>query len=385
MLIACNHGNTILSKEIVEIKISPNESNQVNILQLIESIDLIPLETNDNSLIGNIRTVKADENYLYVLDYSNSPVKMFSKDGKFISEIGRKGAGPGEYIQISDFLPGKDTVNIFAWSGNRKWIRYSSANKFLYETNMSFPFDVICPLNSDKYLLYVSNGTVSDECDHYLYCIDRNFKIQSRLDPKISPTDIPLNIAQAHFCQNSEYILYMKNYCDTVYTVSRDLDIQAKYHFDFGKNWFSESFLKEYHDKTPLQIYDAVNQREYVKFIHFCENKENLIVGYCIQHDKTDCYYISIYFKNTGKVFNFKSASTDLLVNLIVHPHCVDGNQFVSLISADELLEIASKNDNNDFVAEKIKKCAKQIDEFSNPVLVRYNFKPILSECKAPV
>jgi hypothetical protein len=379
MLAACNQGNTISSKEIVEIKISPNKSNKVELLQLIESIELIPLETNDNSLIGNVRSVKADANYLYVSDYNDSPVKMFSKDGKFISATGHKGAGPGEYIQISDFFPSNDTINLFAWSGNRKWIRYSNDNKFLYETNMSFPFDVICPLNNDKYLLYVSNGKVSDECDYYLYCIDKDFKIQSRLDPKIPPTDIPFYIAQTHFFRNSEYVLYMKNYCDTVYTVSHELDIHPKYHLDFGKHWFSESFLKTYYDKTVFQIYDAVNQSEYAKFISFCENKENFIVGYCIQHDKTDCFYITIYFKDTGKVFNFKSASTDLLVNLIVHPHCVDGNQFVSLIPAYELLEIASQIDAGE-VSEKIKECVKKIDESNNPVLVRYNFKPILPE-----
>jgi hypothetical protein len=380
MITACSHGNTISSKKIIEIKITPNESNQVDILQLIESIDLVPLETNDNSLIGNVRTVKADENYLYVLDYNDSPIKMFSKDGKFISEIGHKGAGPGEYIQISNFFPSNDTINFFAWSGNKKWIRYSNDNKFLYETNMYFPFDEICPLNKDKYLLYVANGIVSDESACYLYCIDKNFKIQSRLDPKIPPTDILFNIAQTHFFQNSEYILYMKDYCDTVYTVSHDLDIQPKYHLDFGKNWYSKSFFKEYYDKNAFQIYAAVNQREYAKFISFCENKEHLIVGYCIQHDKTDCFYITIYFKNTGKSFNFKSASTDLLVNLIVHPHCVGEEQFVSLIPAYELLEIASKIDADESVLEKIKKCVKQIDESSNPVLVRYNFKSLLTE-----
>jgi hypothetical protein len=45
------------------------------------------------------------------------------------------------------------------------------------------------------------------------------------------------------------------------------------------------------------------------------------------------------------------------------------------LINADELLDLASEITGNDAVSEKIKKCAEQISETDNPVLVRFDFK----------
>jgi hypothetical protein len=160
---ACKQERKGATEGITEIKIISDESNRTDLLQFIEDIQLTPLETGDHCLIGNVRRIKADEDCFYITCYDDGPVKMFSGDGKFISEIGRKGGGPGEHIQISDILIHGDTVSIFAWSGNRKWIRYLRDNRFLYETDMPFPFDGICRIGNDKYLVYVGNGTVSEE------------------------------------------------------------------------------------------------------------------------------------------------------------------------------------------------------------------------------
>jgi hypothetical protein len=372
---ACRQENAVASDGTVEIQIRPDQSNQVDISQWIEDIELVPLETNDNSLIGLIHKIKTDANNLYVLEYNGNPVRIFSRNGKFISEAGHKGGGPGEYIQISDFLPDNDTVHVFAWSGNRKWIRYSGKNRFMYETDMSFPFNDICAIDGNRYLAYVSNGTVSKECSCYLYCMDDNLNILSRLDVKKPPGDIALYIPQNHLFQGAEGLLYKKDYGDTIYTVSRDLEIRPKYRLDFGKHWYSQAFLEKHYDKTVFEIYDGINQNNYAKWVNFWATDSHIIVGYAIQDDKKDCNHLAIYNKNTGATFNFKESPGNLPVNIIVHPYCVQGNRIISLISAEELLEIASKIDGSAAFAEKIKKCAAQIEETDNPVMVQYVFK----------
>jgi hypothetical protein len=370
----CQRSEIAALKEIVEIEINPDQSNPVPVLPLIKSMELVPLETNDNSLIGNVRNIKTDKRHIYILDYNDSPVKMFSNNGKFISEIGHKGGGPGEYIQMSDFFSDNDTVHVFAWSGNKKWIRYSQSNQFLYETDMTFPFDVICPLDNGDYLTYVSNGTVSNASDCYLYRINKKFEIQERLIPKMAPTDISLHITQNHLFQNSDYILCMKDYCDTIYKISHDLTIQPKYRLDFGKHWYSMNFLKENYNKSVFEIFNAINRNQYVKFIRFYENETHLTVSYSIYRKEKHENYIAIYWKDTGKTLNFKTSSQDVWVNLIAHPYATQGNQFLSLISVDELRDIASKMSSSDVFFDKVKQCAEHITESDNPVLVRYGF-----------
>jgi hypothetical protein len=369
-----------VDENIARIQIDAEKINKVDILQVVENIHLTPLETGDNCLIGNIRRIKTDEANFYMLDYNDNPVKIFSKDGKFISEIGYKGTGPGEYIQLCDILISKDTVSLFAWSGNKKWLRYSNKNRFLYETDMSFPFDNVCQIDDNKYLAYVSNGTVSSESMCYLYCISENFELLSRLDPKISPTDIPLAAVQNHFFQNAKYTFYIKEYCDTVYTISNDLSIHPKYQLDFGKNWYSESFLERYHDQDLITIHNAINQNKYARFVNFYETDKHILVSYNLHRDKGKQHeydaYLAVYSKDTGTTLNFKSSpENSIWVDLMIHPYCVQGDQFVSLINADKLLDLASKIDGDDVFSKKVKVCAKQISETDNPVLVRFDFK----------
>jgi len=376
-LTACTWQKETQSR-VTKIEIDPKQSNQADILQIIKSVELIPLETNDNSIFGNIKRVRADGNHLYILDYNDNPVKIFTKNGKFVAEIGHRGRGPGEYIQIDDFLISEDVIHIYAWSGNRKWIRYSFDNRFLYETDMFFPLDEICQISDNRYLIYVGNGTVSNECDYYLYCIDKDFEIQSRLQPKRSPEDINFPIQQNHFSKSSDCILYIREFCDTLFTISHDLTIQPKYRLDFGKNWYSNSFLKEYHGRSFFEIYNAVDKNEYAKHINVLETSTQLIISYIIQHDiplgKRGRAYLAIYSNETENIYNYADSHDNIFAKLFLRPYLVDtdGDQIIGLIDAEEILDIASKINIDNPIAEKVKKCAEQIDKSSNPILIRY-------------
>jgi hypothetical protein len=372
---ACKQANRGVENGVTEIRIIPEKSNPTDILHILKDITLTPLETRGNSLIGNVRRIKTDKDCFYITDYSDNPVKVFSTSGKFVSEIGHKGNGPGEYIQMSDILISHDTVCIGAWSGNRKWIRYSKDNRFLYETDMLFPVDDICRTGNDRYMVYVSNGTVSDECDHYLYCLDKDFGLLSRLDPKRYPSDIPLAFEQKHFFQNGKQTLYIREYCDTIYTLSDNLEIHPKYHLNFGKHWYTKSFLEKYHDEHFMRINNAIDDNSYGRWVNFWENDSHLLVNYQIHNNGKYDIYLAVYFRDTGHTLNFKGLSDDIYVNLMIHPYCIHGNQFIGLIQADELLELASKIKKNDSISEKVKKCATQISETDNPVMVRFSFR----------
>jgi hypothetical protein len=67
------------------------------------SIDIIPLETTPESLIWEIKKIFFIDSGVYIFDGKQSQVLLFDNKGKFISKIGKKGRGPGEYIHIQDF------------------------------------------------------------------------------------------------------------------------------------------------------------------------------------------------------------------------------------------------------------------------------------------
>ncbi|MDR3235658.1 MAG: 6-bladed beta-propeller [Prevotellaceae bacterium] len=355
---------------LTEVKITPDMSNQVNITTLITDIEIIPLETSDACLIKQVRRVKTDGSHWYVQDWNDAPLKVFSKEGGYITEIGSRGNGPGEFLQFSDFLIDDDHIDIFAWSGNKQWLHYSANNKFLYGTAITFPFDEIHKFDDNNYLVYVSNGTVFSEDSYNLYHIDNMFQVKSRIDGKKYPYDIKLDIAQDHFKYNAENLLYMKSYCDTIFKISSPLDITPKYHLDFGKNWYSAQFLRNNYEKSIFEIYEKIDNNHYAKWLSFLENDRHLVVGYAIKKDLEEPRHLAIYSRETGAVYNFRDS--DPVVALFAYPNCLSGNAFVSIIEADKFLKIASQIKGNDAVSEKIKQYAERVIEDDNPILIKY-------------
>jgi len=70
-----------------------------------EDIRFIKLETNPDILLGNDIFLKISEDKIFILDKDYQKcVLCYSNVGIFLSKIGKKGKGPGEYIEIRDFI-----------------------------------------------------------------------------------------------------------------------------------------------------------------------------------------------------------------------------------------------------------------------------------------
>lgn len=374
---SCVNGPEKSRNDITEININPEKSNQINIEDLIEDFEIIPLETNEESLIKQIYQIKIFDNNVYIKDVGTHSLKYFSQEGTFLSEIGHKGQGPGEFIQIDDFFVEGDTVSLFAWSGNKKWIRYTTNNKFLFETDIKFPFDRFCPVNKNRYLVDVGNGTVSDECSHYLYVIDDKFKVQSRIFPNVKPYDINLAVYQTSFCNNGDEILYLKDYCDTIYHVLGDnIDVLPKYRLNFGKHWYTKKFLDANYQKDVFGIYDAVNERQIAKFIMLTGSKNNMVISYSIHENNADQKFLAIYYKEKGITYNFRNTS-GLLNALFSRTYTVDGDCFFSHITAEAFLEIAEMYNGDNEISKKLNKIMKNVDETDNPLIIKFKLRDL--------
>ena len=103
-----HHGDAkVLSVEL--------KHQDVNLEDLFERVEIIPLETNDSCLITKIVAAISTADYIYVLN-GGSGVLRFSDDGRFINRIGAVGQGPGEYRFIYDFDVDSQSGNLFLLS-----------------------------------------------------------------------------------------------------------------------------------------------------------------------------------------------------------------------------------------------------------------------------
>lgn len=99
-LSACQ-GTTTKNHALQQWHIDPEAANQQVHLSDVASTSLVSLSTPDSILVGEINHIYTTEKYIYVSD--RSTLFRFSSEGTLVSHICRRGEGPDEYLNITDF------------------------------------------------------------------------------------------------------------------------------------------------------------------------------------------------------------------------------------------------------------------------------------------
>jgi hypothetical protein len=87
------------------------KEEQIFLSSVFSKVTLIALETSEKSMIGNISKMTVLDSILFILDKRTKQLLIFDKKGGFMTQIGRVGRGPGEYVTISDFtVDGKNRM-----------------------------------------------------------------------------------------------------------------------------------------------------------------------------------------------------------------------------------------------------------------------------------
>ena len=110
-LLACSEKRQT-KRNFIEIDMVPaieGEAKKMPLQEWAKSIRFIPLETNEDILIGGINEVFCKDGKLLVRH--SERISVFNLNGKYLYDIGSKGPGPAEFITIrtiSDFADGND-------------------------------------------------------------------------------------------------------------------------------------------------------------------------------------------------------------------------------------------------------------------------------------
>lgn len=84
--------------------LSSTSDETFDFTSLIDHYELVFLETTDSSIIGEVSKVIRNNGLIFVLDSRKAnSLFLFDMKGKFLRTIGRRGNGPGEYREATDF------------------------------------------------------------------------------------------------------------------------------------------------------------------------------------------------------------------------------------------------------------------------------------------
>lgn len=245
-----------------------------DIRDYVDSLAFIELSGGNDALLASVNKVFIDsENNFIVWDYA-AGIKVFASDGNFLRNIGAKGRGPGEYININDMCLTIDGQYLYVLEIGSV-LKYKISNGvFINKTPIPQKnFDAICPSVNDRFYLFASNPVNEADFENTFYAVTL-FDEEGTLVEEILPRkDYVLGRGIFTRSFDGSTIMRPQEGDNLVYKISDKpkpilrIDfgkkaMPAMYVFNNGNDLFEgiKSFITSAYFKLPIYFQDTENQ-----------------------------------------------------------------------------------------------------------------------------
>ncbi len=253
LTISCDRGseNSIANNQI-NVAEAVGSGTILNLSDYATDILYIPLETNEQSILGNIRDIAYDSKKIYVLDNKNV-IKIFDNTGKYLTTIDRIGRGPQEYNRISSFKPAPNNKGVY--------ILDSSGDLFFYDNDGVFIEKRTFPTEEGRrfssFLLMDSNVVVASHSmnmsdlsagniDYNIFVLnsslniinEKSFSQEGGIKTTMNGSEIAsisIFIKNVYLHKYGNQTRFLFDVQDTIFTVNRDGVFKDAYDLNYGK------------------------------------------------------------------------------------------------------------------------------------------------------
>lgn len=357
LLSACNNSKSGINDRL--LKVDLDEQN-VSVNDLFERIEVVPLETTDSCLIIMPQKVNVADDKFYVFDEKAPAVYVFDEKGAFLSKVGKKGQGPGEYREIYDVIVNseKGTINMLSPFGSV--YVYNLKGDFIEEVYLpdKSNYQVMEDLNDD-YLLTWTIPSFSDEAGISIISKDSMKVVKEYWRDKRL-----LNFQNPRVFHKFDGEVYFSTpFRNEVYAVSMDT-LRVAYQWEFGDQNIEI-------DKYKF-TYESDNAREeYALIVRYLRDST---IPYIMsrQYQNNDYYYAKLTFgfrtwknlfyrKSDGKSLFFERTSEGIKVEPLLFTNeyivCVlpyeEYSSYQSVLNADEYKKLSSRTEDDNLCLVK--------------------------------
>ncbi|MFW6275088.1 MAG: 6-bladed beta-propeller [bacterium] len=369
-----NHTTSVdQNKQQLFFDVSNWELNKLIPEEVIANVEFVPLETDENFLIGQVNKILVYNDIFYVLDKSSKQIFVFDMSGKFIQKIGVYGRGPGEYIRLNDFIVDTSRNRILTLdSYQRKILMYDLTDgKSLGEIKLDFWATNFTMVGNNTLFFFMKN-TYFQNYENYSL-VSLNLKDLSKKEYFLEIDEYNVTLSYHYSMYKSNNVYYCPYLKDVVYEIEEDGVIPAV-KFNFGDHKISEEKLKSFrlnNGKNLTQVlfdndctYGIKNFLESDNFLSFkikIQNKSTLVV-YC---KETGNYHYGSAFE--GVLNGFRSVETVALTN----------QKFIGFIDSYSFIRMQKRIniEPHTQIVKNYNKILKRVSSNSNPViiLIEYN------------
>ena len=273
-----------------------------------DSALVIPLETTDECLIGQVDKLVYQNHKIYIADNLSKAIYVFDETGRMLSKLRAVGNGPEEYLDITAFTVHNGRL-LFFDKLKRAVFAYSEKGQFLYKKDVSdlWAYDIFCLGDN----LYLMNGDSNSGMGRY----------------HLFKTDVEAGKGEVEvflpFEDNGKCGWGIDRYCsasrneamftvwpyDVLYIVKDD-EAYPAYKVDFGNKRLPQQYI----EADGVTALTAAIKNHYVTGIQGVAYTDRYILLSCNDGENV----IVIYDKETGKVLTTKHFYNKKLAGLAV-------------------------------------------------------------------
>ena len=358
---------------VIHVDIEPQE---VAVEDLFDRIEVVPLETNDSSLIYYIYNSCVSDSDIYVQDFRAMVVYRFGADGKFKNRIGRIGQGPGEFSLAYGFDRSQYNDHIYIISAFGKVHEYTPAGEFIEDYNLPRrpAYHNIKLIDDSTFMTWSS----SDFGEEPVTVLNADFDSVLYL-PQMSNHLADISYSDPNFFNFEDLLHIGLCYNRKVYAITRD-STYVEYEWDFGERNLPEEVLTK-HDIDPNSVSLAEAQDRSEKF-----HKDLSITSFLYGHGSNGLYDYVTYrddSKSNGKdnnllihykVFRDKKTGKNIVFDKLSNGMIIKGPM---VMTEDYILYQIPWRElplYEEYLPEGMKLSDIDPDD-DNPVLARFYFK----------
>ena len=279
-----------------------SENSTVFFENQVDSIVLIPLESNENVIIGSISHIEIVEDKLLVADmYKAQQIFLFDMQGNYLHTIGNKGEGPDEYTSINQLTVSPDGICILDWM---KWkllcFGIDGKLRYRHQFKKGIPEMVF---RWDEHLFIGSHAGYTHKNPYHLTWIN---EMDSLLNTGLPIMNVHPAPAGKLKYSNDGSILFYHSLCDTVYQIT-DKQIIPKWRLGLYEPEEISTFLKKTKNmsqKEYMQLLYNFKSDNIVNYFDLHEGKNHWVVDY----QQGSYAYISVIDKNGGSLHRYVKA-----------------------------------------------------------------------------
>ncbi len=217
------------------------------------------LETSEECLVGEVYKLSCRNKKYYILDrHLQKALFVFDEEGKFRNRIGRRGRGPGEFIEPTDFIVSDSSVTVFDMFGH-KLLYYNPDGTFIRSVRLPYSIYEI-ESGGDGSAIYAVGGDNS-KCDSL-----KNYELleigpEGDIRAKVYKNKYSMDFSNKYDLQGfDEDVIYKKAFRPAVYML-RDKNLYAKYIFDIPSHALPGDYEKLCRGGEFRKVYKTIQGR----------------------------------------------------------------------------------------------------------------------------